>query len=134
MMDLELRLEKPKASRAWISAGALGGSYFVCMDINSRSIEMIANRLSGGLIPMIPYFIMHNVDHALFVSIGITVVVLLIFGFIKNYYIVCTKRAGAWGAIQTLLIGCLAAGTSYGIVRGLNMKERVITHVSGSTT
>ena len=34
---------------------------------------------------MIPYFIMSNVTHALFVSIAVTVVVLILFGFAKNY-------------------------------------------------
>lgn len=63
---------------------------------------------------------MKNVTHALFVSIGITFVILLAFGFIKNYITVKTKRSGLYGAIQTLFIGALAAGTSYGIVRGIN--------------
>src|ERR1700738_2268638 len=66
---------------------------------------------TGGLIPMIPYFAMNNVTHALFVSIGITVVILLVFGFIKNYVTIKTKRAGFYGAVQTLIIGVLAAGT-----------------------
>lgn len=69
---------------------------------------------------MIPYFAMHNVLHALFVSIGITVVVLISFGFIKNYIVIKTKRAGFYGAAQTLLVGAIAAGTSYGIVYGID--------------
>ena len=69
---------------------------------------------------MIPYFAMTNVTHALFVSIGITFVVLLVFGFVKNYITIKTKRAGLYGAVQTLIIGTLAAGISYGIVRGVN--------------
>ncbi len=69
---------------------------------------------------MIPYFAMKNVTHALFVSIGITFVVLIVFGFVKNYITIRTKRAGLYGAVQTLFIGTLAAGTSYGIVRGIN--------------
>lgn len=70
---------------------------------------------------MIPYFIMTSVNHALFLSIGITVVVLLFFGYIKNYVTIKTKKAGVYGALQTLLIGVLAAGTSYGIVRAIDM-------------
>jgi VIT1/CCC1 family predicted Fe2+/Mn2+ transporter len=77
---------------------------------------------------MIPYFFIHNVDHALFVSIGLTLVALLVFGFIKNWYIVGTVKAGLWGAAQTMAIGVLAAGSSYGIVYGINMKEKVETH------
>ena len=72
---------------------------------------------------MIPYFAIKNVTHALFVSIGITVVILLAFGFVKNYITIRTKRSGLYGAVQTLAIGVLAAGTSYGIVRGLDSRE-----------
>jgi VIT1/CCC1 family predicted Fe2+/Mn2+ transporter len=74
---------------------------------------------------MIPYFAMKDVTHALFVSIGITVVILLFFGFIKNYITLKTIRGGAYGAVQTLIIGVLAAATSYGIVRALDSKEPV---------
>jgi vacuolar iron transporter family protein len=84
---------------------------------------LIANTDAGGLIPMTPYFIMTNVTHALFVSIAITVVILLAFGYIKNYITIKTKRAGFYGAVQTLLIGALAAGTSYGIVRSLDSQN-----------
>ncbi|KAJ5432612.1 Vacuolar iron transporter 1 [Penicillium daleae] len=103
MMDFELKLEKPNVSRAWISAATMGISYFI-----------------GGLLPMIPYFAIKNTNHALFISIGITVVVCIIFGFSKNYAILKTKRAGFYGAAQTLLVGALAAGTSYGIVYGVD--------------
>ncbi|KAJ9209772.1 hypothetical protein DTO166G4_8624 [Paecilomyces variotii] len=103
MMDFELKLEKPDVSRAWISAATMGLSYFI-----------------GGLLPMIPYFAMHHVVDALFASIGITFVILLVFGFVKNYVTVKTKRSGFYGAVQTLLVGALAAGTSYGIVYGID--------------
>ena len=74
----------------------------------------------GGLLPMIPYFVMKNTTHGLFVSIGITVVVCLLFGFFKNFAILKSKRAGFYGAAQTLLVGAIAAGTSYGIVYGVD--------------
>jgi vacuolar iron transporter family protein len=106
MMDLELRLDEPEMSRAWISAATMGLSYFV-----------------GGLIPMIPYFVMKKAQEALFVSIAITVVILLGFGFVKSYVTVHNKKAGLWGALQTLLVGALAAGTSYGIVRLIDDKS-----------
>ncbi|KAM6496759.1 Ccc1 family [Amanita muscaria] len=103
IMDFKNKMEKPNVSRAWISAATMGFSYFF-----------------GGLLPMIPYFAITNVTHALFVSIAITFVVLLVFGFIKNYVTIKTKRAGFYGAVQTLIVGALAAATSYGIVRGIN--------------
>jgi vacuolar iron transporter family protein len=76
---------------------------------------------------MIPYFAMTNVTQALFISIGITVVILLAFGFVKNYITVKTKRSGLYGAVQTLTVGVLAAGTSYGIVRALDSQNSLDT-------
>jgi vacuolar iron transporter family protein len=76
---------------------------------------------------MIPYFAMTNVTHALFVSIGITIVMLIVFGFVKNKKTVGTTRAGFYGAGQTLVTGVLAAGASYGIVRALDSRDPVHT-------
>jgi predicted membrane protein (TIGR00267 family) len=103
MMDFELRLPEPDVGRAWISAGTMGLSYFV-----------------GGLIPMLPYFFMDSAQRALLVSVVITVVILLLFGFMKNWVSIRTRKAGFWGAVQTLIVGALAAGTSYAIVRLLD--------------
>ncbi|KAL7949707.1 VIT family domain-containing protein [Trichoderma barbatum] len=105
-MDFSLRLEKPNIHRAWISGVTMGLSYFV-----------------GGLIPMIPYFVMDKVADALFVSIAVTVVILLGFGYVKNYVAIRNHRAGLWGAIQTLIIGVLAAGTSYILVKALDRTD-----------
>jgi len=35
MMDFELKLEKPKISRAWISAATMGFAYFIGMYLSS---------------------------------------------------------------------------------------------------
>lgn len=70
---------------------------------------------------MIPYFAFkNNVNHALFTSIGITGVVLLVFGYVKAIYTGTTRRDAVWSALQTLTVGALAAAVSYGIVRGVN--------------
>lgn len=103
MMDFELRLPEPDAGRAWVSAATMGLSYFI-----------------GGLIPMLPYFFLASAQRALFVSVAITVVILLGFGFLKNWVAIRTRKAGVWGAVQTLVVGTLAAGTSYAIVRLLD--------------
>lgn len=108
MMDFELRLEKPATSRAWISALTMGLSYFI-----------------GGLIPMIPYFaIRKDVTNALFVSIGVTVVILLVFRYLKTYFTVSSTKRAIYGALQTMLVGVVAAGASYGIVRCVNSVQR----------
>ncbi|TVY32819.1 Vacuolar iron transporter [Lachnellula subtilissima] len=109
MMDFELKMEKVEKKQAWISAGALAGSYF-----------------AGGFIPIIPYFAMKSVTNALFVSIGVTVLMLLVFGFVKNKNTVGTTRCGFKGAAQTLVTGVLAAGASYGIVRALDSRNPVL--------
>lgn len=69
---------------------------------------------------MIPYFAFKNVNHALFTSIGITAVVLVVFGYVKALVTGTSHRDAAWGALQTLTVGALAAAVSYGIVRGVN--------------
>lgn len=69
---------------------------------------------------MIPYFATTHVTHALFISIGITAVILLVFGFIKNFITVKTQRSGLHGALQTLGVGVIAAGASYGVVYGID--------------
>lgn len=103
MMDFELKLEKPATSRRWIAALSMGLSY-----------------LLGGLVPMIPYFAYKNIDHALFTSIGVTVVILVIFGYVKAIVTGCTRKDAILSALETLGVGVLAAGSSYGIVRGFN--------------
>jgi VIT1/CCC1 family predicted Fe2+/Mn2+ transporter len=74
----------------------------------------------GGLLPMIPYLAFRNTNRALFTSIGITVVVLVVFGFGKSRITTDKLRENFISAGQTLLIGVVAAGTSYGVVRALN--------------
>lgn len=69
---------------------------------------------------MIPYFAYKNVWHALYTSIGVSVVILLIFGYVKAIVTGTRHRAALLSALQTLIVGALAAGTAYGIVRGVN--------------
>jgi VIT1/CCC1 family predicted Fe2+/Mn2+ transporter len=103
MMDFELKLTRPNSSRAWISALVISVAYFL-----------------GGLLPMIPYFIYKEIYHALYTSIGISVAVLLAFGYVKAIIIGQKKRHAVFSAVQMLAIGALAAGASYGIVTGVN--------------
>jgi len=82
---------------------------------------------------MIPYFVMDNVTHALFFSIGITAFVLLIFGYIKNWVTVGTKKSAVFGAFQTLVVGAFAAAASYGIVRAIDSRDHVAATGSGQS-
>lgn len=90
MMDFELQLPEPDTSAAWKSAVTMGLSYFV-----------------GGLIPMIPYFVMDKAQEALLVSIAITVVILLVFGYVKSWY-VTTPFAKSTSGTASLLPSPLA--------------------------
>ncbi|CAO3663919.1 unnamed protein product [Umbelopsis vinacea] len=93
-MRFELNLEKPDPNRSWMSAVTIGSSYFV-----------------GGLIPLIPYFFYDKARPALYVSILITSLTLLIFGYVKSMYL--KPRQAIIGALQTLAIGAAAAACSY---------------------
>src|SRR5258708_5613499 len=103
MMTFKLKMEKPDPSKAWISAGA-----------------MAAPSSLGGIIPMVPYFVAKNVFTALKISISIAVVVLIAFGYIKSLITGTGHKGAVISAVQTLVVGALAVGASYGIVRGVN--------------
>ncbi|RKP14305.1 Ccc1 family [Piptocephalis cylindrospora] len=97
MMKFELNLERPDPHRSILSAVTIGGSY-----------------LLGGLIPLLPYCFISRTLHALIASSVITLLALLIFGYSKSRLI---SPKGAWaGAIQTMLVGAVAASAAYGLV------------------
>ncbi len=97
MMRFELDLEKPNPKRALKSAITIALSY-VC----------------GGIVPLIPYMIMSSAKQALPVSAIFTLIALFIFGYIKGYF---TTVRPMRGAIQTMLIGGLAATVAFIIAR-----------------
>jgi VIT1/CCC1 family predicted Fe2+/Mn2+ transporter len=66
----------------------------------------------GGMIPLVPYMVMTNVNTALLTSIGFTLLALLIFGYIKGYF---TGTRPLASSIQTMLIGALASAAAFGI-------------------
>ena len=105
MMRFELGLEKPDPKRAVVSAFTIAASY-----------------VAGGLIPLAPYiasaFIKQaNIMIALFYSVGLTLLTLLVFGFIKGHY---TGTRPVRSALQTALIGSLAAGAAFLIARAIS--------------
>jgi len=95
MMKYELGLEKPDPKRATKSALNIGLSY-----------------IAGGIIPLSPYFFIHDSSVALEYSVVATLICLFIFGFFKS------KITGInpWkGAIRVMLIGAMAAGAAFGV-------------------
>jgi predicted membrane protein (TIGR00267 family) len=101
-MDFQVKMEKPSSHAAKISALVMGMSYFV-----------------GGFFPLLPYFLATaDLKQALYISIGVAVVVLLFFGYVKAM-VIGTKHKDAFiSAFQTLVVGLGTAAMSYGIVRG----------------
>ena len=105
MMRFELGLEKPDPIRALISALTIAASY-----------------VAGGFIRLAPYIAtlyvrQMTVVTALFYSVGLTLLALLVFGFIKGRF---TGTRPARSALQTALIGSLAAGAAFLIARAIS--------------
>lgn len=97
MMRFELGLEKPDPKRAMTSALTIAGAY-----------------IAGGLIPLAPYIFSESINDALITSIVLTLIALLIFGFVKGRF---TGTRPVRSALQTALIGGVAASAAFGIAR-----------------
>jgi VIT1/CCC1 family predicted Fe2+/Mn2+ transporter len=99
MMRFELGLEKPEPKRAMTSALTIGGAY-----------------AAGGFVPLTPYMLTANPSRALMISILVTLLALLIFGFVKGRF---TGMRPVRSALQTALIGSAAAGAAFAIARAI---------------
>lgn len=100
MMRFELGLEEPEASRAWKSALTIAGAYIV-----------------GGIIPLSAYLFLSDAQSALRLSAVVTLVALAIFGGIKGRF---TGVPIVRSALQTTLIGGVAAAAAFGIARWIS--------------
>jgi VIT1/CCC1 family predicted Fe2+/Mn2+ transporter len=100
MMRFELGLERPDPRRALVSALTIGGAYVI-----------------GGLIPLVPYMAMASSRAALTVSAVVTLIALAVFGYVKGRF---TGLAPIRSALQTVLIGSLAAAAAFGLARLLS--------------
>jgi vacuolar iron transporter family protein len=99
MMRFELGLEKPEPRRAVISAVTIAGAY-----------------VAGGLVPLAPYIFTHSASNALFISVGLTLFALFAFGDVKGRF---TGTRPLRSALQTTLIGSVAAGAAFAIARAI---------------
>ena len=97
MMRFELGLEKPDPKRALRSALTIGLSYII-----------------GGLVPLAPYMLISSANSALLVSVGFTLMALLVFGYVKGRF---TGGHSIRSALQTAMIGGLAAAAAFGLAR-----------------
>ena len=97
MMRFELGLERPDPKRARRSAATIAASY-----------------IAGGLVPLLPYMLIASISTALALSVCVTLVALFAFGYVKGHF---TGLPPLRGAIQTTVIGGVAAGAAFGIAR-----------------
>ena len=97
MMRFELGLEEPDPKRAIHSALTIALSY-----------------IAGGLVPLCPYMLTHDSGLAMGVSAVITLLALAVFGAVKGHF---TGIPKVKSAIQTALVGSLAAGVAFGIAK-----------------
>jgi VIT1/CCC1 family predicted Fe2+/Mn2+ transporter len=100
MMRFELGLEKPNSARAPASALTIGASYIV-----------------GGLIPLLPYMLVHDLGDALKASIVVTLVALAVFGGIKGWL---TGSRALRSSLQTMVIGGIAGAVAFLIARAVS--------------
>jgi VIT1/CCC1 family predicted Fe2+/Mn2+ transporter len=97
MMRFELGLEKPDPRRALTSALTIAGAY-----------------IAGGFIPLGPYIVFSGARVALLFSVIVTLAALAAFGYFKGRF---TGAAPLRGALQTMLIGGLAAAAAFAIAK-----------------
>ncbi|HEY2158066.1 MAG TPA: VIT1/CCC1 transporter family protein [Isosphaeraceae bacterium] len=100
MMRFELGMEEPDPTRALKSALTIAGAY-----------------IAGGFIPLAPYMLLGTAREALIASVLITLVALLIFGYVKGRF---TGAGPVKSALQTVLIGGLAAAAAFGIAKAIS--------------
>ena len=100
MMRFELGLEKPEPSRAWKSALTIALAYIV-----------------GGVIPLSAYWLLADAHSALKLSVVVTLAALAVFGGIKGRF---TGAPVIRSALQTSIIGGLAAAAAFGIARWIS--------------
>ncbi|HVB63694.1 MAG TPA: VIT1/CCC1 transporter family protein [Nitrolancea sp.] len=97
MMRFELGLEAPDPKRALTSALTIAGAY-----------------IAGGFIPLSPYIVLAHTHEALIVSVIMTLLALLIFGYVKGHF---TGAVPLRSALQTMMIGGVAAAAAFSIAR-----------------
>ncbi len=100
MMRFELGLEEPDPTRAWKSALTIAFSY-----------------IAGGVIPLSAYVFLSDAHTALLLSVVVTLVALIIFGGVKGSF---TGVPVVRSALQTSIIGGLAAAAAFGIARWIS--------------
>ncbi|XBW36402.1 hypothetical protein QEN19_001982 [Hanseniaspora menglaensis] len=110
MVDFVIRygkgLEEPAENRAYISAITIGAGY-----------------LSGGVIPLLPYFFTKHVGTGLIFSVIIMLITLFIFGYVKTILTMsdaANLQKKITEGFQMVLVGSIAAGSAWFCVKLLD--------------
>jgi VIT1/CCC1 family predicted Fe2+/Mn2+ transporter len=100
MMRFELGFEEPDPKRARNSAATIAVSYVL-----------------GGLVPLAPYILVAELYRALSLSVGVTLVALFVFGYVKGRM---TGISPLRGGLQTVIIGGLASAAAFGLAKAIS--------------
>jgi VIT1/CCC1 family predicted Fe2+/Mn2+ transporter len=100
MMRFELGFEEPDPKRARNSAATIAVSYVL-----------------GGLVPLAPYVLIGELYRALSLSVGVTLVALFVFGYVKGRM---TGISPLRGGLQTVIIGGLASAAAFGLAKAIS--------------
>jgi len=100
MMRFELGFEEPDPKRARNSAATIAFSYVL-----------------GGLVPLAPYVLVGELYRALSYSVGVTLVALFVFGYVKGSM---TGISPLRGGLQTVIIVGLASAAAFGLAKAIS--------------
>lgn len=108
MIQFQRDTDTPEASRASESALTISLGY-----------------LSGGLVPLVPYFFVTNVSDGFWISVALMVVSLFGFGFVKTCVVLGWEdgkyaREASFAAIQMVIVGSVAAVAAMTLTRLVN--------------
>jgi vacuolar iron transporter family protein len=77
-------------------------------------VTIALSYVAGGLVPLSSYLFIRQIASALFVSIGVRLAALFVFGFMKGRF---TGTKPAVSGLQALAIGGLAAAAAIALTR-----------------
>jgi VIT1/CCC1 family predicted Fe2+/Mn2+ transporter len=100
MMKLELNMVEPARNRAAKSGVTIALAY-----------------LAGGFIPLFPYMVFRDSKAGFEVSCMVTILALIVFGFIKSKF---TGQPVVKGTIKIASIGIIAAGAAYLLAKAVS--------------
>lgn len=78
------------------------------------ALTIAVSYIVGGMVPLLPYVVIPSASRAVVASVVVTLIALLIFGFVKGHF---TGNQPFKSALQTTLIGAIASAAAYGIAK-----------------